>query len=136
MSMNPKNVLDAVLKSWNREAGNWSSQHLSSLYTKDALFFGGRTGQSVGGEEITAYFNSYFGVILSANLKLVEQHILSLSDDCIVAQGFGEFDFVLQGNKSTHSRLRTTLVICKVGDEWKIRVHHFSTIPEAPPLGD
>ena len=136
MNIQPKTILHNVLQAWNREAGNWGAQKLSSLYTDDALFFGGRPGHSVGAAEITAYFDSYHGVIISAHLKLVEQHVLMINEDCIMAQGFGEFDFVLAGNKSTQSRLRTTLVICRDGGGWKIRAHHFSTIPEAPPLGD
>lgn len=136
MKEQPEKILEHILQAWNREAGNWGKERLSTLYTRDALFFGGRTGQSVGEDEITAYFASYHGIILSAHLKLVEQHILALSDDCIMAQGFGEFKFVLAGNKSTESRLRTTLVISRDAGEWKIRAHHFSTIPEAPPLGD
>lgn len=136
MTEQPEKILEHILQSWNREAGNWGSQKLSSLYTRDALFFGGRPGQSVGVADITAYFDSYHDVIISAHLNLVEQHVLMINEDCIMAQGFGEFDFVLAGNKSTHSRLRTTLVICRDGDGWKIRAHHFSTIPEAPPLGD
>lgn len=132
----PEKILEYILLAWNREAANWGSQRLSSLYTRDALFFGGRPAQSVGTDEITVYFDSYRDVILSANLKLVEQHILTIDDDCIMAQGFGEFDFLLVGNKSTQSRLRTTLVICRDAGVWKIRAHHFSNIPEAPPLGE
>lgn len=136
MKESAEKILETVLQDWNHEAGNWGSQRLSRLYSSDALFFGGRTGQSVGEAEITAYFNSYHDIILSAHLKLVEQHVLTISDECILAQGFGEFEFVLAGNKQTASRLRTTLVICRIGNDWKIRTHHFSTIPEAPPLGD
>lgn len=136
MKQAPEHVLDHILQAWNREAAQWASQQLSSLYTPDAVFFGGRPGHSVGAAGIKSYFDSYHGVIVSAKLKLLEQHLLSLSDDCIMAQGFGEFDFVLAGNKSTTSILRTTLVICREGGGWKIRAHHFSTIPTTPPLGD
>ena len=136
MKEHPEEILDTVLLAWNREAANWSAQRLSTLYTQDALFFGGREGHAVGAAAITAYFDSYHGVIFSAKLKLLDQQLLRLSDDAIMAQGFGEFDFVLAGDKSTQSVLRTTLVICREADDWKICAHHFSTIPSVPPLGE
>ena len=136
MKEHPQHILDCVLQAWNREAAHWESQRLSSLYTQDAVFFGGRPGHSVGAAEIASYFDSYHGVILTAKLKLLDQQLLKLSDDCIMTQGFGEFEFVLAGNKSTSSTLRTTLVICRDASDWKISAHHFSTIPSAPPLGD
>ena len=102
--------------------------------TTDALFFGGRPGHATGHEAIRAYFASYDGVIQSATLELVEQQFIRFGDDCFLAQGYGEFAFVLGDGTTSRSRLRTTLVIVAQQHEWKIRQHHFSASPETPPI--
>ena len=127
-------TLRAVERAWNEAAREWDAQALTSLYAPDALFFGGRKGQSVGEDAILAYFSSYRGVIESATLALTGQHIIRLAQDCFLAQGYGEFTFALAGNKASRSRLRTTLVIAFHDGAWRIRQHHFSNEPETPPV--
>ncbi|WP_250455144.1 nuclear transport factor 2 family protein [Caballeronia sp. ATUFL_M2_KS44] len=129
-----QDILSDVQTRWNVAARRWDAHALTSIYEQDALFFGGRQGQSVGAHEILAYFESYRGVIESACLTFAEQRFIRLTGDCFLAQGFGEFDFVLCGNKATRSRLRTTLVITRRGDTWRIRQHHFSSEPLSPPI--
>ncbi|WP_025602086.1 YybH family protein [Burkholderia sp. WSM2230] len=130
----PGAALAIVQAAWNAAARDWNPDALTGIYTADALFFGGRPGHSAGSDAIRTYFASYDGVIRSATLALVEQHFIQLGDDCFLAQGYGDFAFVLGDGKTSRSRLRTTLVIALQLGEWKIRQHHFSTSPEAPPL--
>jgi ketosteroid isomerase-like protein len=127
-------ALAQVQAAWNAAARRWNVDALTAIYTDNALFFGGRPGHSVGAAGIREYFASYEGVIESATLNLVEQQFLRLADDCFVAQGYGEFAFVLSGGRPSRSRLRTTLIVALQQDEWKIRQHHFSTTPESPPI--
>lgn len=127
-------ALAVVQAAWNAAARRWDADALTAVYTDDALFFGGRPGHAVGAGPIRDYFASYDGVIESATLALVEQHFIPLADDCFLAQGFGEFLFVLSGARESRSRLRTTLVIARQRGEWRIRQHHFSTSPETPPI--
>ncbi|MDR5752383.1 MULTISPECIES: SgcJ/EcaC family oxidoreductase [unclassified Caballeronia] len=121
---------------WNTAGRNWDPAALAALYTEDALFFGGRPAHSIGAKSIRKYFESYVGVIDSCSLELVDQIVIELTSDCVIAQGYGIFCFSLQGKHFTRSRLRTTLALAKEGAFWKIRQHHFSAIPEAPPLGE
>ncbi|MBN3773435.1 SgcJ/EcaC family oxidoreductase [Burkholderia sp. Se-20378] len=130
----PGPALAIVQAAWNAAAQNWNPDALAGVYTADALFFGGRPGHSTGSDAIHAYFASYVGVIRSATLELVEQHFIRFGDDCFLAQGYGEFAFVLGDGNTSRSRLRTTLVIASQAGEWKIRQHHFSTSPETPPI--
>jgi uncharacterized protein (TIGR02246 family) len=123
-----------VHAAWNAAARHWDADRLTAVYTVDALFFGGRPGHSVGAGAIREYFASYEGVIESATLELVEQQFIRLADDCFLAQGYGEFSFVLSGGRPSRSRLRTTLIVVLRQGEWKIRQHHFSTTPESPPI--
>ncbi|MGQ7937646.1 YybH family protein [Paraburkholderia sp. D1E] len=127
-------ALAIVQAAWNAAARDWNPDTLTAVYTEDALFFGGRPGHSVGSSAIREYFASYDGVIESATLALVEQHFIRLGPDCFLAQGYGEFSFVISGGRTSNSRLRTTLVIVSQHGEWKIRQHHFSTSPDTPPI--
>ncbi|NIE67190.1 SgcJ/EcaC family oxidoreductase [Burkholderia sp. Ax-1719] len=128
-------ILAEIQAAWNAAASTWNPDAFAALYTEDALFFGGRPDHCVGGAAIHAYFASYQDVLESATLDLVDQHFLWLADDCFLAQGFGDFAFVLEGGKRTsRARMRTTLVIAQHASVWKIRQHHFSVPPESPPI--
>jgi uncharacterized protein (TIGR02246 family) len=130
----PRAALAIVQAAWNAAAHHWHPGRLTAVYADDALFFGGRPGHSVGASAIRDYFASYEGVIKSARMELVEQRFICLAEECFLAQGFGEFSFALAGDRQSRSRLRTTLVIGRQHDQWKIRQHHFSASPEVPPL--
>lgn len=127
-------LLEAMATRWSAAAADWDPGTLASLYSADALLFGGREGHAVGREAIEAYFISYRGVILSAALELVEQQILVVDDRCFFAQGHAEFAFTLAGGNRTRSRLRTSLLIVR-DCGGLVRAHHFSPAPQAPPLG-
>jgi uncharacterized protein (TIGR02246 family) len=129
-------ALASVEAAWNAAATPWTAAALTAVYTDDALFFGGRPGHYVGAKAIYDYFASYVGVIASGRMQLVEQEIRVLAPGVVLAQGFVEFAFVLDGARETRSRLRTTLVLARQADGWRIRQHHFSVAPETPPLGD
>jgi len=128
-------ALASVEAAWNEAGGSWDPQALAPVYTADALLFGGRPGHAVGGAAIREYFGSYVGVIHSGTMTLVDQHIVELAPCVFLAQGFVDFSFVLSGDRSTKSFLRTTLVVVQQDGRWKIRQHHFSPTPAAPPLG-
>ena len=133
---NPKKTLDEMQQAWNSAAKVWNPKALASLYSDNALFYGGRSGHSVGAAAVQAYFASYDGIIQSAVLDLIEQELVETSPETFVSQGFGAFSFVLAGGRQTQSVLRTTLVLSKLNGQWKIQLHHFSVTPEVPPLGD
>lgn len=128
--------VEAMTAAWNAAAENWNSDALSALYSEDALLFGGRAGHSAGQDAIRAYFGSYEGVILSASVDLFDQHILDTGPTSLFAQGFCDFAFTLAGDRHTTARLRTSWLLDWTGVRVRIRVHHFSPVPEAPPLGD
>lgn len=129
-----KRVL-AMSAFWNAAAENWDSAALSALYTEDALLLGGRAEQSIGQNAICAYFESYRGVILSASVDMVDQHILETGPASLFAQGFCHFAFTLSDDRQTVSRLRTSWLLDWSSDNVRIRAHHFSSVPTVPPLG-
>ena len=135
-SSHSKKTLDEMQNSWNLAAKVWNPKALAQLYADDALFYGGRSGHSVGAAAIQDYFASYDGIIQSAVLDLIEQELVQISPESFVAQGLGAFAFVLAGGRQTQSVLRTTLVLSQLSGKWKIQLHHFSVAPEVPPLGD
>lgn len=128
-------VLRAIESAWNEGGKTWDAARLTSNYTADAFFFGGRTDHAMGADAILAYFVSYRGIIESCTMDLVDQHVVQIAPGCILAQGFVNFSFVLNGRGSTSSRLRTTLTFVETSTGWRIRQHHFSPIPQEPPLG-
>lgn len=133
---NPKKTLADMQNAWNLGAKVWNPKALATLYADNALFYGGRSGHSVGVAAIQAYFASYDGIIKSAVLDLIEQELVQISSESFVSQGLGAFSFVLEGGRQTQSVLRTTLVLSQLNGQWKIQLHHFSVTPDVPPLGD
>jgi uncharacterized protein (TIGR02246 family) len=128
--------LTTIEAAWNAAGTPWSPPRLAAIYAPDALFFGGRPGQSVGAAAIQQYFESYNGVIIEGSMQLVKQQVLEVAPGCQLAQGYVQFRFLLADGRRTESRLRTTLLLVESSDTWKIRQHHFSTSPDAPPLGN
>lgn len=128
-------AVDNYLAGWNAAGAVWDCKRLADFYTDDGLFFGGRPGHSVGREAIGAYFRSYIGTIAACRLKLRDQHVVSLDADRFVAQGFGEFSFMLADGLATQSVVRTTLMLVRQHDTWKARLWNFAPSPEKPPLG-
>jgi hypothetical protein len=59
---------------------------------------------------------------------------MALGPDCFVAQGYGMLSSRFPGNIDSRSRLRTTWIIARSGGAWRIRQHHFSGLPEKPPI--
>ncbi len=127
-------ALAQVVADWNQAAAEWDAQAIAAVYTEDGLLFGGRPGHSVGREAIHRYFSSYDGVIFSGAMELSETVVRVLGSDCILVQGMVHFAFTLAAGEQTRSRLRATLVLRREPDRWRIVDHHFSVIPDAPPL--
>lgn len=127
-------AIHEVLAGWNRAAQTWNVDGLVAMYTEDALMFGGRPGLSVGLAGMRTYFASYVDQLASTHLDLVDQYIVALAPDIYLAQGFGIFKFRLASGEHTGTTMRTTLVLIRREGQWKIQQHHFSTIPDKPPI--
>ena len=127
-------ALATVIAAWNEGSTHWNADGLAKAYTQDALMFAGRPGHAVGKDAIRAYFATYDGVIESATMQFVEPKFLGLAHECLLIQGYADFSFRLAGGEQTRSVLRATLVVAKDGGTWRIRQHHFSATPAAPPL--
>jgi uncharacterized protein (TIGR02246 family) len=128
-------ALDTVLAAWNRAGRDWNPDAFVDVYTDDVVFFGGRPGHSVGRAGLHAYWVSYVGVIASGHLELQDYQLFQLTPNLVLAQGYGCFDLGLTDGRRTRSVLRATLTLVRRDNGWKILQHHFSTTPEAPPIG-
>lgn len=127
-------ALQDVERRWNAAALTWDAAALTALYAPEALFFGGRPGHAVGQTAIREYFTSYTGTLRSASMSLVDQTLIELCADTLLAQGHANFRFELADGRETAPELRTTLVLVRRLGEWQILQHHFSPTPEAPPI--
>jgi uncharacterized protein (TIGR02246 family) len=128
--------LQSLLQRWSQAASPWDASALGACYTVDAALHGGRPGHSLGRQAITAYFASYDGVIRSGAVTALDQEVAQPCEGVQVAQGHVCMAFILGDGRETVSVLRSTLVLREQDGEWLIWRHHFSPIPEAPPLGD
>ena len=131
---NGETGLRAVESGWNAAALRWDCAALAALYTEDAVFYGGRVGHSVGRAAIRAYFESYAALFTSVRLALVEQELRALGPDCWLAQGYAAFAFDMKDGGSSQAKLRSTLVLVKRAEGWRILQHHFSATPAVPPI--
>ncbi|RYG10209.1 MAG: hypothetical protein EON92_13130, partial [Burkholderiales bacterium] len=104
-------ALHAVQEAWSAAGISWNAEALSHVYTPDAIFFGGRPGHSIGREAIKEYFASYDDMLQSTTLRLVDQQVIEIGTDLYLAQGYGEFSFVLADGNAAKSVSRTTLLI-------------------------
>ena len=127
-------ALRAVERDWNAAAQPWNPARLAALYTQDAVFYGGRPGHSVGQAAVRGYFDTYIGMIAAARLALVEQQLRPLGDGVHLAQGDAAFDIDLVAGGTSRTVLRSTLVLVRRAEGWRIAQHHFSATPAEPPI--
>ena len=127
-------ALAAVQRDWNAAALNWNVDGLAAVYTDDAVLFAGRPGIAIGQSQIRDYFVSYANDLKSTSMELVDQYLLQLSEDVVLAQGYVKFQFASLSGKQGGALMRTTLTLVKRQGAWKLIQHHFSMTPDAPPI--
>ena len=134
--MDHQAVLDQALERWNAAGLRWNPSAYADCFTEDGLFFGGRPTHAVGRNAIRAYFESYVGVITVCQLALRDQQFVEAGPGFLLAQGWGEFSFILADGERTGSTVRTTWLLQQLPDgKWKIRQQHIAPPPAVPPLG-
>jgi uncharacterized protein (TIGR02246 family) len=127
-------ALRAVERDWNAAAEHWDAAGLTALYTEDALFYGGRPGHAAGQAKVREYFDSYIGTLAAARLALIDQEFRKLAEGVYLAQGYAAFDFDLVAGGVSRAVLRSTLVLTRRPEGWRIAQHHFSSPPAEPPI--
>jgi len=128
-------ILQNIERRWNAGSQAWDPSKLASIYAENAVFFGGRRNHAVERLQIEKYFRSYASVLRGLSVSFVEQEVRDLSRSAFLAQGFGNFSFEFCDGRRSLNRLRTTLVITMEDNEGQVLLHHFSSVPEEPPLG-
>ena len=127
-------ALREVERNWNAAARTWDPDGLAALYVEDAVFYGGHPGHSVGRDQVRAYFDSYAGMFATVRLALIDQELRMLADGIYLAQGYAAFDFELAAGGTSQAVLRSTLVLTRRPEGWRIAQHHFSATPIASPI--
>ena len=110
---------------------------VAALFAPDALFFG--TGSS---EVVTTPegIRQYFVAALSGSRGAVKatplaQTALVLSDDIVAISGKWQSERTLEGKMVTAGPSRNTVVMQKLGGQWRIVQFHNSPTPKPPPAG-
>ncbi len=127
-------ALREVERAWNAASRAWDCAGLAALYTEDALFYGGRTGHSVGRAQVRGYFDSYAEIFTTVRLALEEQELRELAPGVVLAQGYASFAFGFKAGGQSSATLRSTLVLVRRAEGWRILQHHFSPTPAEPPI--
>src|SRR4051812_42423579 len=91
-------------------------------------------GPAGGPAEGREYFYSYVGTLAAARLALVDQELRNLTEGVYLAQGYAAFDFDLTAGGVSRAVLRSTLVLTRRPEGWRIAQHHFSSPPAEPPI--
>lgn len=130
-----ESALRCIEQKWRMGGVPYDPARLSSLYTDDALFYGGLAQLYAGREQIRAYFDYYVGLVASSVIALRDQNLIWLSDETVAAQGIVEFAFGLPDGRSTSLTQRSTLIVTRTDDaDWLVRLQHFSVRPAETPV--
>ena len=127
-------ALRDVERAWNAAALHWDPAGLAALFTKDAVFYGGRIGHSVGRAQVRAYYESYEAIFTTVRLALVEQELREPAPGIVLAQGYAAFEFAFKAGGESRATLRSSLVLVRRPEGWRILQHHFSPTPAEPPI--
>jgi ketosteroid isomerase-like protein len=122
-------ALRAVERHWNAAAQHWNSAGLVALYTEDALFYGGRPDMQWAARRCVNILAP-----TAARLALVDRELRKLGEGVYLAQGYAAFDFDLTAGGATRTVLRSTLVLTRRPEGWRMAQHHFSSPPSEPPV--
>ncbi len=133
MSTEAEAGMARVEAQWNEAGATWDPAKFQAMFTDDALFYGAHVKLFVG-PETKDYFVGYVGQIVSARAKFVEQRYIPCGPGQYYAQGYADMVTDLIGRGEFKLRMRTTLLIAKVGEDWRVRGHHLSPMPAGTPL--
>lgn len=128
-------ALRCIEEKWRKGGVPYDPAVLTTLYTDDALFYGGLAPLYTGHKEIRGYFDHYIGLVASSAITLRDQNLIWLTSGAVAAQGIVDFAFVLPDGRSTRLTQRSTLLLHRAEDAgWLIKLQHFSVQPAQTPV--
>jgi uncharacterized protein (TIGR02246 family) len=113
---------------WNAALATGDSAKVTALYADNGVLLPTVSNQVRDNHaEIKNYFDRFLK--MKPQGKIDEQHIAILDDNTAVNSGIYTFTLHKDG-RVKNVQARYTYVYEKIGDAWKIMVHHSSVMPE------
>lgn len=124
--MQPDDIVSAITQKWAAAFTRLDSAALSSLYSKNAFFFGSNPTLYRGNDGVKAYFDQ-LPRWAAPTVEFSEVRTALVASDLINMAGIATF---LTENGATPLVVKITWGIVREDGDWKIVSHHVS--PVAP----
>jgi uncharacterized protein (TIGR02246 family) len=117
-------IVHGVIDRWSAAFERLDAEALSSLYSKNAFFFGSNPNLYRGRDGVAAYFNG-LPRWTSQRVELSEVRTAQVSPDLINMAAVASF--FLDGAEAASLSVKITWVIVREDGDWKIISHHVSS---------
>jgi uncharacterized protein (TIGR02246 family) len=117
-------IVHGVIDRWSAAFERLDAEALSSLYSKNAFFFGSNPNLYRGRDGVAAYFNG-LPRWTSQRVELSEVRTAQVSPDLINMAAVASF--FLDGAEAASLSVKITWVIVREDGDWKIASHHVSS---------
>jgi uncharacterized protein (TIGR02246 family) len=123
MSSEADDIVSAIIAKWCTGFAKLDAVALSSLYAKNAFFFGSNPRLYRGREGVADYFNG-LPRWRKPRVGFSEVVAAPVLPDVINMAGIASFDF---GEEAAPLSVKITWVIVREDSDWKIASHHVSS---------
>ena len=123
-------TVSAIIAKWSAAFGRLDAEALSSLYSKNAFFFGSKSTLFRGTEGVKAYFNA-LPRWRSPTVQFSDVTTAEVNPDLINFAGTASF---VVDETTPPLSVKITWVIAREDGGWKIASHHVSS--QTPLLDD
>jgi uncharacterized protein (TIGR02246 family) len=117
-------IVYGVIDRWSAAFQRLDAEALSSLYSKNAFFFGSNPNLYRGRDGVAAYFNG-LPRWTSQRVEFSEVRTAQVSPDLINMAAVASF--FLDGAEAASLSVKITWVIVREDGDWKIASHHVSS---------
>ncbi|MGY8711379.1 SgcJ/EcaC family oxidoreductase [Bradyrhizobium sp. 18BD] len=123
MSRGADAIVSAIIAKWCAGFATLDAAALSSLYAKNAFFFGSNPTLYRGRDGVAAYFNG-LPRWRSSSVRFSEVAAAQVAPDVINMAAIASFDL---GEEAAPLSVKLTWAIVREDGEWKIASHHVSS---------
>ena len=116
-------TVSGIIERWTKAFSKLDAKALSSLYSKNAFFFGSNPNLYRGNDGVQAYFEG-LPRWSSPTVQFTDVRTVHAAPDVINVAGIATF--VVEANAEP-LQVKITWVIIREGGEWKIVSHHVSS---------
>jgi len=116
-------IVSAIIAKWSAGFSKLDANVLSSLYSRNAFFFGSNPTLYRGQEGVAAYFNA-LPRWRTQTVRFTDVRTAQVSPDLINFAGMASFDL---GDGAPPLSVKISWVIAREDGDWRIVSHHVSS---------